>query len=805
PGFRSFHMLLKPTYPCDEWNLKRRTCYVNRNIGDTVTFVLTKGESKQRIPHINWKQEFHVLGQSQRRHLNLSAGASGNPTWNIVIGNRGQELRLSPITEMDVDPNSFSATLVNVDENIARTHYARISFRVRPIPIDMGFVYPGETLILNIESYITLPPESLRYVWYMEKDREIGTMPSNMKTSLSGTTLQISELRKEQEGIMACAIYTNLDILIAKKRFLIKEIIPNDLLMHSNADVAIRKRHIKIPRDHIIKRKSRKIKVEEQLDENFKSRTDNTEGIEVDSLGEKESLPINIIFSPGNKRPMTKDLAASFFKTNANPFLLDTSFQNEENNKNDPNIDIDDLESFKNQEISSPIKSNTESFGESSFQNQEDFKTIPNRYIDDLKESFENRKLISPERNRVNPSSFGSMSENQESFGKDSNVNIEESFDDRAFDSSMGKSAISPNFYKNPTQLPNPPPPSNSFARIDPSFPQRNSDINSESNQPIGFKNFGDNQPVGFKNLGDNQPVGFRNFGDNQVGQLMNNWDNQPQNFMYQAVSQSKNLMNQGDSQSKRSMVEEDYQPNNFMHQGNNRLVNFMDQGNNQPMNYLNQGENQPNNYMNQFDNQPSNYMNQIDNQPNNYMKHVDNQPSNHMNQVDNQPSNFVNQKESQPSSFVNQEYDREKEAVKKPVSDNFRQPSVVTGQNVSSQLLDPITQATTQTTFKGNGNTVPSERDSGHENDEPRSEDAIAKVISICQYDKQCSGHASCIRILNRPYGFCRCLPGYHGNGISCWEDILTGFSQIKPDEKTVCVNLLAEDVSMESDSLEK
>ncbi|GFX81839.1 uncharacterized protein TNCV_2570391 [Trichonephila clavipes] len=238
PGFRSFRMLLKPTYPCDEWDRKRRTCYVNRNIGDTVTFVLTKGESKRSIPRINWKQEFHIRGQSQRRQLNLSAGASGNPTWNIVIGNRGQELRLSPITEMDVDPNSFSATLDNVEENIARTPYARISFRIRPIPIDMGFVYPGETLILNIESYITLPPVSLRYVWYMEKDRELGTMPSNMKTSLSGTTLQISELRKEQEGIMACAIYTNLDILIAKKRFLIKEIIPNRLENESQMQTA---------------------------------------------------------------------------------------------------------------------------------------------------------------------------------------------------------------------------------------------------------------------------------------------------------------------------------------------------------------------------------------------------------------------------------------------------------------------------------------------------------------------------------------------------------------------------------------
>ncbi|GFX81834.1 hypothetical protein TNCV_2570341 [Trichonephila clavipes] len=391
--------------------------------------------------------------------------------------------------------------------------------------------------------------------------------------------------------------------------------------------------------------------------------------------------------------------------------------------------------------------------------------------MEDLKKSFENKKFISPERNRVKPTSFDSLSENQESFKKDSNINIDESFGDRAFDSSMGKSAIIPNFNKNPTPLPNPAPPSNSFARIDTSFTQRNGGINYADNQPVGIKNFGNSQPVGIKNFGYNQPVGFKNFGDNQVGQLMINWDNQPQNFVYQAGSHSKNLMNQGDSQSKRSMIEEDYQPTNFMHQGNN----------------------QPMTYMKQVGNQPSNYINQVDNYPNNYMNLVDNQPSTYRNQVDNQQSNFVNQKESQPSSFVNQEYDQEKGKVKKLVNNNFRQSSVVTGQT---------TQATPQTSSKGNSNTVSSERGSDHENDEARSEDAIAKIISICHYDKQCSGHANCIRTSNRAFGFCRCLPGYHGNGISCWEDILTGFSQISlSEEKTVCVNLLAEEVSMESD----
>ncbi|XP_055941907.1 trichohyalin-like [Argiope bruennichi] len=97
---------------------------------------------------------------------------------------------------------------------------------------DLGFVYPGETLVLNMASFIALPLESLHYVWYMEKDSEFDALPSNMKSSPSGSVLTISELRKEQEGIMTCAVYSNLGILVAKKRFLIKELSSNDILMN---------------------------------------------------------------------------------------------------------------------------------------------------------------------------------------------------------------------------------------------------------------------------------------------------------------------------------------------------------------------------------------------------------------------------------------------------------------------------------------------------------------------------------------------------------------------------------------------
>ncbi|GFX81835.1 hypothetical protein TNCV_2570351 [Trichonephila clavipes] len=186
--------------------------------------------------------------------------------------------------------------------------------------------------------------------------------------------------------------------------------------MHSNADVTIRKRNIKIPRDRIIKRKSRKIKVEEQLSENLKSKTDNTEGIEIDSLDEKESQPINIKSYASNK------MFTSFFKTNENSSLPDTSFQNEENNKKDSNIDIEDLqESFGNKKIGSHNNINANpSFLDPSFQNEENNKKDSNIDIEDLQESFGNKKIGSPNNINANPSFLDPSFQNEENNKKGS-------------------------------------------------------------------------------------------------------------------------------------------------------------------------------------------------------------------------------------------------------------------------------------------------------------------------------------------------------------------------------------------------
>ncbi|KAG8186921.1 hypothetical protein JTE90_000394 [Oedothorax gibbosus] len=212
---------LRPAYECDRWDNVSRTCWLDRNIGDTVTFVLNFAEGAN--PQVQWRQEFHVMHANKRRHFDIDPE---NPMWNVVIGSRGHEMRLSPITEIDVDSNQFTALVVKKNRPQEKTLSTQmVSFRIQVMPVDQGFVYPGETLMLTMKS-VDLPPTSMQFQWYLERQgarAEELSLPSNMKVSPSGAVLTIWELRREQEGVVACSVYTNLGILATKRRFLIKE------------------------------------------------------------------------------------------------------------------------------------------------------------------------------------------------------------------------------------------------------------------------------------------------------------------------------------------------------------------------------------------------------------------------------------------------------------------------------------------------------------------------------------------------------------------------------------------------------
>ncbi|KAG8198880.1 hypothetical protein JTE90_015094 [Oedothorax gibbosus] len=220
-----FHLM--PAHPCDRWDPESSTCWLDRSIGATVTLSLTfrNAEGKMQLPAVTWQQEFHVLHQKDRIFFAITPD---NLLWNTAISSKGHEFRISPISDADVEPNRFSASVSDASTPINKVH-----FKIRLIPIDLGFVYPGETFVVNMESYISLPIESMAYQWYMEMDTETGILPSNMKGSPSGSVLTISELRKDQAGNLSCNVYTNLGFMVARKRFIIRNMTKENKLLKS--------------------------------------------------------------------------------------------------------------------------------------------------------------------------------------------------------------------------------------------------------------------------------------------------------------------------------------------------------------------------------------------------------------------------------------------------------------------------------------------------------------------------------------------------------------------------------------------
>ncbi|GBN96539.1 hypothetical protein AVEN_48284-1 [Araneus ventricosus] len=211
--------MLKPAYTCDRWFQKKRLCEEWRNVGSTVTFALATPppEMVGRV-RIEWFQRFHFLNQTAKeKNITYSINPK-DPPWNMVIGSEGRELRISPITESDIMVNYF----------IAVAHFERgspkrkLNFAIQAMPTDIGLVYPGDTVTIHMPSYVSLPAESMTYLWQMEGVSIF--LPSNMRPSRSGASLTVFELRKEQEGILACAVFTNLGIFATQKRFVIKNV-----------------------------------------------------------------------------------------------------------------------------------------------------------------------------------------------------------------------------------------------------------------------------------------------------------------------------------------------------------------------------------------------------------------------------------------------------------------------------------------------------------------------------------------------------------------------------------------------------
>ncbi|EEC18470.1 ribosomal protein L14, putative [Ixodes scapularis] len=82
-------------------------------------------------------------------------------------------LRISPITDSDLEPNSWEASAGPL---------GNISFRISILALDLGPVFRGDQVTLHIEHFLTLPLESLQFRWELE-----GGVPlaANMKVAVS--------------------------------------------------------------------------------------------------------------------------------------------------------------------------------------------------------------------------------------------------------------------------------------------------------------------------------------------------------------------------------------------------------------------------------------------------------------------------------------------------------------------------------------------------------------------------------------------------------------------------------------------
>ncbi|GBM90610.1 hypothetical protein AVEN_188105-1 [Araneus ventricosus] len=81
-------------------------------------------------------------------------------------------------------------------------------------------------MTLHVPSFITLPTEGMSFKWVL--DKRMSTLPSNMRPSPSGASLRISELRKEQEGVVACSVFTNLGVQATHVDFSIRQVESDD-------------------------------------------------------------------------------------------------------------------------------------------------------------------------------------------------------------------------------------------------------------------------------------------------------------------------------------------------------------------------------------------------------------------------------------------------------------------------------------------------------------------------------------------------------------------------------------------------
>lgn len=202
---------LLPGVPCDEWDASTGTCFFRRQVGDTVTLWLRSAGTG--VGRVTWRRRYRSLDGSTSRDAVVELRPDTAP-WNVAIG--AGELRISPITDSDLEPNSWEALAGPL---------GNLSFRLELLPVDLGPVFRGDQLTVNLEHFLTLPLESLYFRW----DWDYQPLATNMRVSRSGRSLRITGLRRSQGGLLACSVYSSTGLLVARRRFRLREPIEEPL------------------------------------------------------------------------------------------------------------------------------------------------------------------------------------------------------------------------------------------------------------------------------------------------------------------------------------------------------------------------------------------------------------------------------------------------------------------------------------------------------------------------------------------------------------------------------------------------
>lgn len=92
---------------------------------------------------------------------------------------------------------------------------------------DMGVLYLGEEITINVRSFMELPKKSVHYQWgtVPRGTYEISPyLPSNMKLTHDGSTIVIKEHRSYKDMMLTCVVITNKKIAIGRRNFFLRKI-----------------------------------------------------------------------------------------------------------------------------------------------------------------------------------------------------------------------------------------------------------------------------------------------------------------------------------------------------------------------------------------------------------------------------------------------------------------------------------------------------------------------------------------------------------------------------------------------------